>query len=51
MAVDEIIQQLETLAEGGNRPDVAIIALPVGLIERVLVRAADEKKAAVPPTT
>lgn len=35
MAVDEIVQQLEGLDAGSNRPNVAIIALPVGLIERV----------------
>jgi hypothetical protein len=43
MAVDEIIQQLETLDEGSNRPDVAIIALPVGLIERVWNAKVDSK--------
>ena len=35
MAVDEIVQQLETLDESSNRPHVAIVALPVELIERV----------------
>ena len=43
MAVDEIIQQLETLSEGSHRPDVAIIALPVGLIERVWAAKVDSK--------
>jgi hypothetical protein len=35
MAVDEIVAELEALAEGGKRPDVAIVALPVRLLERV----------------
>jgi hypothetical protein len=35
MAVDEIVQELRTLDEGSHRPNVAIVALPVGLIERV----------------
>jgi hypothetical protein len=35
MAVDEIVQQLQAIDESSNRPDVAIVALPVGLIERV----------------
>lgn len=35
MAVDEIMQQLVTIDESNSRPNVAIIALPVGLIERV----------------
>lgn len=43
MAVDEIILQLETLGEGSHRPDVAIIALPVGLIERVWNAKVDSK--------
>lgn len=34
-AVDEIVEQLQLIDEGSNRPDVAIIALPVSLIERV----------------
>src|ERR1700722_4879491 len=34
MAVDEIIEQLEILDEGSQRPQVAIIALPVQLLER-----------------
>ncbi|MFA6965164.1 hypothetical protein [Bosea sp. (in: a-proteobacteria)] len=43
MAVDEIVQQLQVLDEGSNRPDVAIIALPVGLIERVWNAKVDAK--------
>lgn len=35
MAVDEIYQQLLAIDESSSRPDVAIIALPVSLIERV----------------
>jgi hypothetical protein len=35
MAVDDIVAELEALADGGNRPDVAIVALPVRLLERV----------------
>jgi len=35
MAVDEVVGLLKVLEEGGNRPDVAIVALPVALIERV----------------
>lgn len=35
MAVEEIYSELFTLDEGSNRPDVAIVALPVALIERV----------------
>lgn len=35
MAVDEIVQQLAAIDESSNRPDVAIVALPVSLIERV----------------
>ncbi len=35
MAVDEIVSQLTMLDEGGHRPHVAIVALPVRLIERV----------------
>ncbi len=35
MAVDEIFKELQAIDESGNRPDVAIIALPVALIERV----------------
>lgn len=43
MAVDEIVQQLETLDEGSHRPHVAIIALPVSLIERVWNAKVDSK--------
>jgi len=43
MAVDEIIQQLETLDEGSYRPNVAIVALPVSLIERVWNAKVDSK--------
>lgn len=43
MAVDEIVQQLETLDESSHRPDVAIIALPVSLIERVWNAKIDSK--------
>ena len=43
MAVDEIIAQLTTLDEGSHRPDVAIIALPVRLIERVWGAKVDSK--------
>lgn len=35
MAVDEIVQQLQAMDESSNRPDVAVVTLPVGLIERV----------------
>lgn len=35
MAVDEIVAELQVLDDGGSRPDVAIIALPVRLLERV----------------
>ncbi|WP_246230971.1 hypothetical protein [Rhizobium oryzihabitans] len=43
MAVDEIVQQLQTLDEGSHRPDVAIVALPVSLIERVWNAKVDSK--------
>ena len=43
MAVDEILQQLQTLDEGSHRPDVAIVALPVRLIERVWNAKVDSK--------
>ena len=36
MAVEEIIDQLRSIEEGSSRPDVALIALPVALIERVM---------------
>lgn len=35
LAVEEIVAQLQALEEGSNRPDVAVVALPVALIERV----------------
>lgn len=35
MAVEEITNLLQVLDDGGDRPDVAIVALPVALIERV----------------
>ncbi|MGA0598828.1 argonaute/piwi family protein [Enterovirga sp. CN4-39] len=35
MAVEAILAQLQSLDDSGDRPDVAIIALPVALIERV----------------
>jgi len=35
MAVDEIVELLRVIDEGSSKPQVAIIALPVGLIERV----------------
>ncbi|MGO6736481.1 hypothetical protein ACCS71_14105 [Rhizobium ruizarguesonis] len=35
MAVEEIYQQLLAIDESSNRPNVAIVALPVSLIERV----------------
>ncbi len=43
MAVDEIVLQLQTLDEGSHRPHVAIIALPVSLIERVWSAKVDSK--------
>ncbi len=43
MAVDEIVQQLQTLDEGSHRPNVAIVALPVSLIERVWNAKVDSK--------
>lgn len=43
MAVDEIVQQLQTLDESSNRPDVAIIALSVELIERVWSAKVDSR--------
>lgn len=43
MAVDEIIQQLEILDEGSLRPQVAIVALPVELLERVWNAKVDSK--------
>jgi len=35
MAVEETIALLETIDDSGDRPDVAFVALPVALIERV----------------
>jgi len=43
MAVDEIVQQLQTLDESSSRPHVAIVALPVSLIERVWNAKVDSK--------
>lgn len=43
MAVDEIMTELRTLDEGSNRPQVAIVALPVSLIERVWNAKVDSK--------
>lgn len=41
--VDEILQELRTLDEGSHRPQVAIVALPVSLIERVWNAKVDSK--------
>lgn len=35
MAVNEVLQELQALDESHHRPDVAIVALPISLIERV----------------
>lgn len=35
MAVEAVLDQLQTLDDGSNRPDVALVALPATLIERV----------------
>lgn len=43
MAVDEIVAQLQALDESSNRPDAAIVALPVALIERVWNAKTDSK--------
>jgi hypothetical protein len=43
MAVDEIVQQLEILDEGSQRPQVAIVALSVELLERVWNAKVDSK--------
>jgi hypothetical protein len=43
MAVDEIIQELQTLDESSHRPNVAIVALPVSLLERVWNAKIDSK--------
>jgi hypothetical protein len=43
MAVAEIVQQLEILEEGSQRPNVALIALPIELLERVWNAKVDAK--------
>ena len=43
LAVDEIVSELRTLDESSHRPDVAIVALPVALIERVWNAKVDSK--------
>ncbi|PZU85743.1 MAG: hypothetical protein DI527_20910 [Chelatococcus sp.] len=43
MAVDEIVSLLRTIDEGSSKPDVAIIALPVGLLERIVNQKMDVK--------
>tara|TARA_R110002095_G_scaffold214998_1_gene208169 strand:+ start:30774 stop:32231 length:1458 start_codon:yes stop_codon:yes gene_type:complete len=43
MAVEEIVSELQTLDESSHRPDVAIVALPVALIERVWNAKVDSK--------
>ena len=43
MAVEELVSILQTLDESSSQPDVAIIALPVGLIERVWNAKVDSK--------
>ena len=43
MAVKEIVSELQTLDESSHRPDVAIIPLPVALIERVWNARVDSK--------
>ncbi len=43
MAVDEIIQLLQVIDEGSSKPHVAIIALPIGLLERVFNTKSDAK--------
>jgi hypothetical protein len=43
MAVDEIISELQTIDESSSRPDAAIIALPVELLERVWNAKVDSK--------
>ena len=43
MAVQEIVAQLQTLDETGNRPEVTIVALPIALIERVWNAKVDSK--------
>ncbi len=41
MAVEEIVSQLQTLDERGDRPDVAIVALPVALIGGLYTKVTD----------
>lgn len=43
MAVDEIMTELRTLDESSNRPQVAVVALPISLIERVWNAKVDSK--------
>ena len=43
MAVEEIVSELQTLDESSHRPNVAIVALPVALIERVWNAKVDSK--------
>jgi len=43
LAVDEIVTQLKMLDDSGHRPHVAIVALPVRLIERVWGAKVDAK--------
>ena len=43
MAVEETAALLQTLDDSGERPDVAIVALPVALIERVWNAKVDSK--------
>ena len=43
LAVDEIVDQLRAMDERGDRPHVAIVALPVALIERVWNAKVDSK--------
>ena len=43
MAVDAICEKLQVLDESGNRPDVAMVALPIRLIERVWGAKVDAK--------
>tara|TARA_X000000950_G_scaffold239258_1_gene291731 strand:+ start:13870 stop:15327 length:1458 start_codon:yes stop_codon:yes gene_type:complete len=43
LAVDEIVSQLTTLEESSKKPDVAIITLPIKLIERVWGAKIDAK--------
>ncbi|MFV0297575.1 MAG: hypothetical protein ACK5JT_15790, partial [Hyphomicrobiaceae bacterium] len=43
MAVEAICRNLQALDDGGSRPEVAIVALPVNLIERVWVAHTSDK--------